>query len=209
MSKHISLIGRKIELLEVICYTQRVTHGRPVYICICDCGNIKCLETNQLLNKNTRSCGCYRFFKGTKTKIKNGYKKRVKKPSKPEYVAWLRMKSRCLNPNHKHYHDYGGRGIKICERWLNSFDNFLSDMGLRPSNKHSLDRFPDNNGDYSPDNCRWATTTQQARNRRSNRLISYQGEVMIAADLATKLKMNPRLMMLRIKKGIPGITLLN
>ena len=88
----------------------------------------------------------------------------------PEYQAWIDMKHRCFNPNHKNYLDYGGRGITVCDRWLN-LDNFLADMGTKPSPKHSLDRI-DNNGDYSPKNCKWSTRVEQNNNTRYNRLIT-------------------------------------
>ena len=89
----------------------------------------------------------------------------------PEYQAWNNMKNRCFNPNHKAYSDYGGRGIAVCDRWKNSFENFLADMGTKPSTKHSIDRI-NNDGDYSPKNCRWATKAEQQNNQRSNRLIT-------------------------------------
>lgn len=85
------------------------------------------------------------------------------------------MRQRCLNPSAKSFPGYGGRGIKICDRWLESFENFLADMGPRPSAKHSLDR-QDNDGDYTPDNCRWATAREQILNRRNSRLVEYKGE---------------------------------
>ena len=89
----------------------------------------------------------------------------------PEYQAWQSMKKRCLNPNYHRYSDWGGRGIAVCDRWKNSFQNFFLDMGSRPTAKHSLDRI-DNNADYSSENCRWATKAEQANNTRYNRLIT-------------------------------------
>lgn len=82
-----------------------------------------------------------------------------------EYRTWRSMKERCYNPNNKKYKDYGGRGIKVCDRWLNNFENFHADMGPRPSKEYSLDRI-DNNGDYMPTNCKWATIIEQRRNQR-------------------------------------------
>jgi hypothetical protein len=93
------------------------------------------------------------------------------------YKSWAAMLARCENPKNKSYFRYGGRGIRVCERWQ-QFVNFLADMGLRPSPQHSIDRYPDNDGDYTSDNCRWATVSEQARNRRSNHLIEFRGEIM-------------------------------
>ena len=89
----------------------------------------------------------------------------------PEYIAWKHMKSRCFNFNHKRYLDWGGRGITVCDHWKNSFENFLADMGSRPTAKHSLDRI-NNDADYFPKNCRWATKAEQQNNTRYNRLIT-------------------------------------
>ena len=89
----------------------------------------------------------------------------------PEYHAWEGIKQRCFNPNHQYYSHYGGRGITICDRWKNSSENFLADMGSKPTAKHSIDRI-DNDGDYCPGNCRWATKAEQENNKRNNRLIT-------------------------------------
>ena len=88
-----------------------------------------------------------------------------------EYRAWANMKQRCNNPKDKDYKDYGGRGIKVCDRWLHNFENFLADMGKRPSPQHSIDRYPNNDGNYEPSNCRWATQIEQAQNRRKSHKV--------------------------------------
>jgi hypothetical protein len=106
------------------------------------------------------------------------------------YVSWNQMKSRCYNKNHPAYHHYGGRGIKVCKRWLDDFNNFLEDMGTRPSSKHSLDRYPNLNGNYEPDNCRWATVKQQMGNRRNCSWISFKGRKMIISDWAAEFGTN-------------------
>lgn len=93
----------------------------------------------------------------------------------PEYTCWQRAKSRCFNERDKHYADYGGRGITMCDRWRDSFEAFLADLGPRPSPKHSIDR-KNNDGHYEPDNCRWADPFEQANNTRRNRVVSAAGE---------------------------------
>ncbi|MGN8062766.1 hypothetical protein ACTJK4_14000 [Ralstonia sp. 22111] len=93
----------------------------------------------------------------------------------PTWKSWRSMRDRCGNPGSRSYSDYGGRGISVCERW-NLFENFLADMGERPSRRHSIDRYPNTDGNYEPTNCRWATPAEQARNRRSNRVLNFRGE---------------------------------
>jgi hypothetical protein len=101
----------------------------------------------------------------------------------PEWGSFNGMMSRCLNPNDKGYRRYGGRGITVCERWrVGGFWVFLADMGARPSPQHTIDRYPDNDGNYEPGNCRWATPKQQGRNRRSNRVIEFRGERRTVAE---------------------------
>lgn len=100
-----------------------------------------------------------------------------------EYKVWAKMKERCFNPNTKEYHNYGGRGITVCDSWKNSFTQFYQDMGPRPSKKHSIDRI-DNDGNYEPGNCRWATREEQSRNKRVNRVVIFQGKRVLASDLS-------------------------
>lgn len=110
----------------------------------------------------------------------------------PEYRTWTSVKQRCYNPNHTEYHRYGARGIKVCKRWR-SFDNFFADMGERPSKNYSIDRI-NNDKDYKPSNCRWATAKEQANNRRSNRLLTFNGKAQNMKQWATEI-------------GIPYVTL--
>ena len=102
-----------------------------------------------------------------------------------EYAAWIQIKQRCFNPNDKSYSNYGGRGIKICNRWKNSFENFFTDMGMKPTPRHSIDRI-ENDGDYCPDNCKWSDSKDQANNRRSNRFITIDSDTLTIAQWAKK-----------------------
>ena len=118
----------------------------------------------------------------------------------PEYRAWKNMKHRCFNPNNKQYLDYGGRGISVCDRWLD-FENFLADMGSRPTSKHSLDRI-DNDADYSAENCRWATKAEQGNNRRDNKpLITIGKETYTIVQWENKMGYGARVIKNRLKRG--------
>jgi hypothetical protein len=110
------------------------------------------------------------------------------------------MIQRCMNPNASGYENYGGRGIKVCDRWLNSFEAFREDMADRPSEDHSLDRYPNNDGNYEPGNVRWATWDQQCRNKRTNRWITYEGKTLILEDWATQLGITPPTLARRLAK---------
>lgn len=135
--------------------------------CLCDCGASKVTTSHRLKLGSTRSCGCLMIemkrAELTKLNLRHGCARRGKWT--PEYGAWKGIKRRCLKPTFKQWGDYGGRGIRICDRWLNSFEHFLTDVGRRPGPGYSIDRI-NNDGHYEPGNCRWATKVQQAANRR-------------------------------------------
>jgi hypothetical protein len=118
--------------------------------------------------------------------------------SSPTYKSWHMMKQRCCNPNNAQYHDYGGRGITMCSRWM-SFENFLADMGERPDGT-SIER-KDNNIGYYPDNCCWATKSAQQRNRRANRYLELDGRRMILVDWAAELDITPHALIGRLNRG--------
>jgi hypothetical protein len=118
-----------------------------------------------------------------------------------EYRAWQRMKGRCSDKSNNRYEYYGGRGIKVCDEWL-KFENFIADMGDRPSSDHSLDRI-NVDGNYEPNNCRWATRNEQANNKRSNHLITYEGQTLNITKWSLLTGINRATLHLRLKKGWP------
>ena len=117
----------------------------------------------------------------------------------PEYRSWAALKSRCFDPQNSAYHYYGGRGISVCERWT-SFEHFYTDMGPRPSPKHSIDRI-NNNGDYCRENCRWATSQEQCRNTRRTHLLTFEGKTLCVTDWALILGIDRHTIIRRLKRG--------
>lgn len=159
----LDISGEYFEKLLVL----RKLEGTPYWVCVCECGKLSFPTSGNLRKPNgTKSCGCIQREQLSRRSKKHGEKVNG---STTEYRAWQGMKDRCYNRSACKYKSHGGRGVQVCERWLESFENFLADMGRKPSPELSLDRFPNNDGNYEPSNCRWATAEQQANNRRTRR----------------------------------------
>src|SRR5580693_2694053 len=149
MSKRLELTGSRFGRLTVSGFAY-VKSRRAYWNCVCDCGAVRVVASATLVIGNTKSCGCLGRENLKASNLIHGMSKTA------EHKTWSGIIKRCENPKGKYWKNYGGRGIKICERWRNSFLNFYADMGPRPSPQHSIDRFPNNDGNYEPENCRWA-----------------------------------------------------
>lgn len=168
--------------------------GRTMWLCKCDCGNQKAVTAGHLKSGHTTSCGCYNRQRTVEANTTHGW------TGSRLHNIWFDMKARCGNPNCPAYKDYGGRGIKICEDWQNNFASFRDWAMLSGYNDTlSIDRI-NVNGDYSPDNCRWATRTTQNRNTRQNRIITINGESMTLSEWAELTGMQRQTIAARIDK---------
>lgn len=196
MSKRLNLIGMRSGKLRVVGFAG-VKKEHTCWNCICDCGNTKIITAYSLKTKSTKSCGC---LQKEMLRKRNDLLSTHKMSYSSEYKAWAGIKKRCSNKKLTNYKNYGGRGIKICNRWKNSFKNFYEDMGKKPSNKHSIDRI-DVNGNYEPENCRWATAREQQLNRRDNLYFEYNNEIKHINEIAEIIQIKRSTLLSRIRLG--------
>jgi hypothetical protein len=201
MPATICIIGKRFGRLIVIeeAPPKRDSEGdlRRRSICKCDCGQVVEILNASLRVGLTQSCGCLQKEMTMKSAVHHGHA-RDSGPSST-YRSWTHMNRRCADPNSKCWMSYGGRGIKVCDRWV-KFENFLADMGERPIGK-SLDRYPDNNGNYEPGNCRWASRKEQSRNMRSNRIATVNGITGCISELCELTGIPASVVFSRIHKG--------
>lgn len=189
------ITGQRFGRLLVLRAAYKGSNNSWFWECKCDCGEEVTVDGHSLRSGNTKSCGCYNKERVAETGTIHGMSK-----SKIKYVH-TNMKQRCFNSNNPEYHNYGGRGIKICDRWLGKegFIHFMEDMGTCPAEGLSIDRI-DNNGNYSPENCRWATQKEQQSNKRQNVLIERNGQIKVLSAWAKDLNISPTALSSRIKK---------
>ena len=174
--KFLDLIGHRFGKLLVIGKIPG-THTLPLkWECRCDCGNVINIDSYTLKKQN--SCRCV-HIEG-KWRLRHGHN--TNRKISPESRAWIGMKQRCYNEKNKEYHCYGKLGINVCQRWMDSFENFLQDMGMRPSKKHSIERL-NVYGNYEPSNCVWATSKEQSRNKRDTAWVVYKGDKISLLDI--------------------------
>ena len=185
-----ALVGQQFHRLTIIGEGERRS-GRRTLMCRCLCGTISHVHRYALVSGGTKSCGCLDLENHRKHGMWNT----------KEYRIWSRMKERCNSANCSTYKYYGGRGIKVCERWSgdDGFENFYTDMGAIPKGK-SIDRI-NNNGDYSPENCRWATIVEQNNNRRYNRILEFRGESKTLAQWSGITGIKPSAIRERLRRG--------
>lgn len=196
------LTGKKFGFAKVIKWAGRTNRPyRSLWLCRCVCGN-EFTKTGTKLNfRKSVSCGCMT------TSLKAVGMQTHARSGTPEYNVWCSMKRRCLVPSASSFKNYGGRGIKVCDRWLESFENFYADMGPRPPGRHSIERI-NNNGDYEPENCRWATQKEQCRNTRKNVFITINSQTKCSSEWAEIVGINPSTFYERMAKGWTGEKLL-
>lgn len=185
MGKIKDISGKKFgRLLAVKLNGVRTIHGME-WECKCECGSIAHVVATRLITGHTRSCGCLQHEAAKLPKnVTHGHTRNSNKASSSEYHIWSSMKQRCGNPKNASYSRYGGRGISFDPKW-SSYEAFFADMGARPSPSHTLDRI-DGNGNYTKQNCRWATHLEQQNNRSGTRRIVFMGEALTSSELSRR-----------------------
>ena len=166
---------------------------------MCDCGKEIVIRAYSIKSGNTKSCGCLRTE--INSELNSTHRESSCTGNTKEWRAWYSMKERCCTPGQDSYKHYGGRGIAVCDRWVNSFENFLEDMGRAPTPDHTLDRFPDVNGNYGPGNVRWATPSEQARNKTTTIYADFNGEIKCVADWSEQYGIHIRTLRNRLMRG--------
>lgn len=187
------LTGMRFSMLTVIKKTNQRKKRQVVWLCRCHCGNFHYVASYSLTSKETQSCGCLKKNILGQSSITHGMTGTL------TYKTWRQIIRRCSEKAHIQYSDYGGRGITVCKRW-GKFENFLADMGERPTPKHSIDRI-NNNGNYEPGNCRWATKKQQQNNKSNNRILYFDGKSKTMTEWAEQVEMKVGTLYKRLSMG--------
>jgi hypothetical protein len=199
--KTANMVGKRFGFLVVVARAGSDMRGKAKWRCACDCGAESVVQGCNLRNNHTRSCGCSTARLIGEAVGKHRHARHGN--TSPEYNTWVAMIQRCENPKAPYFFAYGGRGVSVCDRWRKDFEGFLADMGPRPSPKHSIDRI-DNDGGYSPENCRWATPQQQACNRKSNVKTEINGELLCIAEIARRYGISSATIRMRYHSGKRG-----
>lgn len=197
MNKVVNISGQKFGMLMVVRDAgTRTKAGKAQFLCRCECGKEKVVTGGNLRSGSSKSCGCDKDKKTAARSLKHGLS------SHPSFARYIDMMARCYTESHAEYKNYGGRGISVCDRWRDSVENFILDIGSPPTKLHSIDR-RDNDGNYSPNNVRWASKKEQSINRRITKMYTNGGTTMCAADWGRKLGMTKKGVLDRIKDGWP------
>lgn len=189
----LQLVGKKFNMLTVEGYA-----GKGKWKCRCDCGNETVLHSYPIQHGIVKSCGCLPHKRRPRLNRRNN--KNFVARQHPEYSLWCQMRARCQRQSHEAYHNYGGRGIRVCDRWQD-FSAFLEDMGPRPGKGYTVDRI-DNNKNYEPGNCRWATRAQQSRNSRQVKPVTWNGETLPLGDWADRFGVPLERLRTRVSRGM-------
>lgn len=178
----------------------KAANMRYVVLCSCKCGNERYIPSAKLL-KGQKTC-CHKCPLSRKTTLTHGHSRGGKGGRTPEYIFWCDMKQRCHVKTHESFQRYGGSGISVCKRWM-KFENFLADMGPKPSPKHSIERIKNSIG-YRPSNCRWATPKEQTRNRSNTVMLRHEGAMKLLAEWAEIFKLPYGAVLDRTRRGWPS-----